>query len=177
MIDLRNNSLSNTILVNGRLFSIYTDFRVWLKFGEVIKNKKATSQDLVFVFKNDIPNCNFVQELFDFYINENITPKIDGASDVKTFDYILDGEYIYGSFMQQYGIDLIEIEELHWHKFKALFLCLGEKTKQSQIMSYRAYKKTTKKMETQYEELCKYWALPIEMTDEDKELLDWFDNL
>ena len=32
-------------------------------------------------------------------------------------------------------------------------------------------------METQYEELCKYWALPIEMTDEDKELLDWFDNL
>lgn len=32
MIDLTKKALPNTITVDGRAYSIYTDFRVWMQF-------------------------------------------------------------------------------------------------------------------------------------------------
>jgi len=36
------------------------------------------------------------------------------------FDYDFDAEEIYASFIAEYGIDLVEVEFLHWYKFKIL---------------------------------------------------------
>ena len=43
-------------------------------------------------------------------------------------DFEQDAGAIYASFMQAYGIDLIDIPFLHWNKFKALMAGLGEDT-------------------------------------------------
>lgn len=165
MIDLRNKDLPNTVKVNGRFYSIETDFRVWLRFGEICKKKTVYLKEISFVFKNEVPGCDFSKELFEFYSNPNATPKGE-ASDEVLFDYILDGEYIYASFMQAYGIDLFDVD-MHWHKFKSLFLSLPQDCKMVQIMQDRGYKEDKRK----YEEIArqrKYeWSLPREEVDEE----------
>ena len=171
MIDLRNRSLPNTICVNGGLYSIHTDFREWLKFGEIIKNENLIGKDVLFLFKNDFPTSNPFDSLLEFYINANATPKKEDSNDnTKIFDYVLDGEYILGSFMAVYGIDLTEIEYLHWHKFQALFRALPDDSCIRQIMSRRAWKKSSKSMETQLQEAKQIWSFPIERTVTDEEL-------
>ena len=56
MLDLTKKSLPNTIRVKGKDFSIYTDFRVWMKF--MIEANKALLNgkgfDVAFLFKNII---------------------------------------------------------------------------------------------------------------------------
>lgn len=157
MIDLRNRILPNTISVNGGIFSIKTDFREWLKFGELIQGECKLSE-FHFLFKNDIPKCDFAQELFDFYQNENARPRKSGhGSNTKVVDFILDGEYIYSSFRQQYGINLLK-EDLHWHEFKALFNGLTESTKMVQIMQMAGYEKTNKSIENQQQEMKEMWS-------------------
>src|SRR5574344_730471 len=162
MIDLRKQSLPNTVCVNGRDFSIYTDFRVWLEFGEITK-KDCVLNDLMFIFKNERPQIDFSREVFDFYNNENARPcKSKSGSHRKTFDFILDGEYIYSAFRQQYGINLLK-EDLHWHEFKALFNGLTEDTKMVQIMQMAGYEKSSKQMEQQQIELRETWSFPVEL--------------
>ena len=41
--------------------------------------------------------------------------------------------------MSVYNIDLIDIENLHWHKFLALFRSLPEDSMIKQIISFRSY--------------------------------------
>ena len=171
MIDLRKRSLPNTVCVNGGFFSIKTDFREWLKFGELIKNKDLKAKQVLYLFKNEIPSENPFQALLDFYANPNITPRKQENDDGRiVLDYIEDGEYIVGSFMAVYGINLITIDYLHWHEFQALFRSLPDDSKMVQIMSRRAYKKTNKSMDSQLQEAKEIWSLPTNKTVTDEEL-------
>lgn len=57
---------------------------------------------------------------------------------VRYFSFQQDAEAIYASFMDQYGIDLIEQQgKLHWDKFKALLDGLGPDTQFRRIVSIR----------------------------------------
>lgn len=171
MIDLRNKHLPNTVCVNGRCFSIRTDFREWLEFGELIKNKDLKAKQVLYLFKNEIPSENPFQALLDFYVNPNITPRKQENDDGRiVLDYIEDGEYIVGSFMAIYGINLITIDYLHWHEFQALFRSLPDDSKIMQIMSRRAYKKTNKSMDSQLQEAKEIWSFPTNKTVTDEEL-------
>lgn len=48
-----------------------------------------------------------------------------------------DGGYIYSSFFECYGIDLRELDYLHWWEFKALLEGLSEETIFKKIIGYR----------------------------------------
>jgi hypothetical protein len=66
------------------------------------------------------------RELHRFYLNEQPLPRATGAgSGVIAFDWLLDSEYIYAAFIQQYRINLIETD-IHWHDFLALFSALTD---------------------------------------------------
>lgn len=57
----------------------------------------------------------------------------------KLFDFEQDGEYIFASFMQAYGIDLYEQQDrLHFFKFIALFKGLPKETKIMEIIQIRS---------------------------------------
>lgn len=83
-------------------------------------------------------------------------------------DFELDGEYIYASFLQDYGLDLIEQQgKLHWKKFIWLFQGLSEKTKIKEIMRIRGTEEPRPNQYNQKElqrirELKSYYALPVE---------------
>lgn len=74
-----------------------------------------------------------------------------------------DAEYIYASFMQAYGIDLIEQQgKLHWFKFQALLSGLPKDTKFCEIVSIRQWKKPNKN-DTEAKQMAKlkdYYKLP-----------------
>lgn len=76
--------------------------------------------------------------IFREHINtENQT----SASRERVFDFAQDAEYIYASFMLDYGIDLIEEQgRLDWRKFIALFSGLSERTKMREVISIRSRK-------------------------------------
>ncbi|MBU9739325.1 Gp15 family bacteriophage protein [Diplocloster agilis] len=86
----------------------------------------------------------------------------------RLIDFELDGEYIFASFYQDYGIDLLcEQGRLHWKKFIALFQGLSEKTKIKEIMRIRDMDipeptKYNQKERQNIIELKSYYALPVE---------------
>lgn len=78
-----------------------------------------------------------------------------------------DASYIYASFMQAYGIDLLEEQgKLHWFKFQALLSGLPEDTKFRQVVAIRMWEKPSKSKnahENQMRKLQKIYALPEEV--------------
>lgn len=183
MLDLSKNHLPNAIKINGKWFSIKTDFRVWLQFSKDLNKMRIDENetiDLSYLFKNEVPyiNMDAFKAIMDFFTNPNTTPKNDHSSeDERLIDYIEDGEYIYSAFMQLYSIDLVDIEVLHWHKFKALFVGITDKTKYGQILGYRGYEKETRKAEEVYEETKRIWSLPQIRTKKEEQALKEFSDM
>jgi hypothetical protein len=144
---------------------------------------KLMQMDISKIFVDKCPDMDHIKEIFNklihFYTNKNETPNSssDSSSSERLYDYILDGEYIVGSFMQAYGIDLTSVEYMHWHLFKALFVSLPDNTKMSQIMSFRAYKKTDDDYHTSAKKSKQAWSLPSITTYEKEELLKEIDEL
>lgn len=98
-------------------------------------------------------------------INTKSRPKTRQKAPVFDFEY--DSEYIYSSFMLDYGIDLIEVQgKLSWKKFIALFEGLSEKTKICEVMRIRSmevpqYNGHNQKQIQEIQELKSYYALPV----------------
>lgn len=177
MIDLTKKSLPNTVNVGGRDFSIYTDFRLWMRFEIEVNHMKQTDKiDISYLFKNDMPNQCDLRELYAFARPVSALPRQTGHSSGIILDYAIDSDYIYAAFLGQYGIDLCDVKEFHWHKFIALLKGLTDKTKLSEIMGYRCYEKDTKSYEERMNE-CRYaWEIEPPMTDIEKEELDEFNK-
>lgn len=85
----------------------------------------------------------------------------------KVVDFMLDGDYIFASFYQDYGIDLLEQQgKLQWKKFIVLFQGLSEKTKIREIMRIRSMKVPPYNGKNQEErqqilDLKSFYALPV----------------
>ena len=175
MIDLTSTFLPNTVSVGGRNYSIYTDFRLWMKFEiEVSKMKRGESINIGYLFKNEMPARCDLRELFAFSRPLSPLPRSNSHSNVIAFDYEIDADYIYSAFMSQYGIDLIDVK-LHWHKFLALFKGLKEDEMICKIMAYRCYEKSDTNKDV-YEELKHEWAIE-RLADDEQAELDKFSSI
>lgn len=172
MIDL-TKGLPNAILTaDGEPILLNTDYRFWIRFYADLENN-IEQVDISYLFKNKAPIIDdyIYQQLLQFLYSPSVTPISSDSSNVKTLDYILDGEYIYSSLYQMYGIDIIDMD-MHWHKFLAL--CnnvVGETTLWGYAKQMRSYKKPSKN--ENYEKICekskKAWSFPIIETEEEKE--------
>lgn len=106
--------------------------------------------------------------LLDCIVKEQIElpkrPQV-GKQAARTFDFYEDSDYIYASFMQAYGIDLVEHQgKLHWKKFIALFQGLPDGTKIREVMRIRGMEVPVPTKHNQKEiqnllELKSYYAL------------------
>lgn len=176
MIDLTKRGLPNVVEIHGIPYSIYTDFRLWMRFEiEASKLKKNQSIDVSYLFKNRMPSYCDLADLFVFSKPASELPRQKSHSDVVALDYEIDADYIYSAFMSQYNIDLLEVEELHWHKFLALLKGLKEDEVISKIMSYRCYEKTDEKKDI-YEELRHSWCIE-RISEEEQAERDKFSSM
>lgn len=94
-------------------------------------------------------------------------PKKPHRNEPAVLDFEADGEYIYSSFLFDYGIDLKDEQgKLEWRKFIALFQGLSEHTKIREIMRIRrmdipAYNGHNSKEIQNIRELKSFYSLPI----------------
>lgn len=171
MIDLTKRALPNTITVDGKAYSIYTDFRIWMRFSMEVKSISQNGMDVSYIFKNDMPSKCDISALMEFASPHNEVPRGAGT-DVIVLDYMIDSDFIFAGFMEHYGIDLTTVKELHWHKFLALLRGLTIQLKD--IMQYRSYRKDERKDVDVYEELRRAWEIIPPLTEEEQQELDEF---
>lgn len=177
-MDLTKKVLPNTVVVGGRAFSVYTDYRLWMRFEiEVSKLKKGETIDISYLFKNDMPvYCN-AADLYVFSRPQSLLPREVHHSAAIVIDYELDADLIYAAFLGQYGIDLIDIKELHWHKFLALLKGLNDSTVMSRVMGYRSYEKRSNDNKDPYEEMKRAWEILPLVSEEEQEEIEEFSKL
>lgn len=174
------HSLPNSIRIDSMDYDINTDFRVWIEIEKLLCSSESASGDklakcLALAYR-ELPPSPFaaLEGLLTFYSSgrQNKSDCCPHAPSAPLYDLEADAEYIYGSFMSQYGIDLTDAE-LHWWKFRALLACLGEDCKFARVVSYRSTDTHEIKDARQkhfYEKMKRLYALPDNRTAEEKEM-------
>lgn len=109
---------------------------------------------------------------YDLAGNPMKTTASDDTKQKAPYDIRYDGDYIYSSFLQAYGIDLFDVQgELHWRKFNALLSGLPEGTKLMEVIKIRKWK-PQKGDSAEYKEemrrLQKDYALPNEIIEKEE---------
>lgn len=175
-----------------RLFEMWRDedvpefvkphFGIRILTGETLEDFTVEEMSEVFneVFEEHISlstvEDNHVE--YDLAGNPMKTTASNGKQEQAPYDIRFDGDYIYASFLQAYGIDLFDVQgELHWKKFNALLSGLPEGTKFMEVIKIRKWK-PQKGDSAEYKEemrrLQKDYALPYEIVEEDEEYEEEF---
>ena len=152
-LDKADRSRQSSIWIDGEEYLIQTDFHYWISFGKKMEGAKEINLlELDYLYKvmtvdgrdYGVPEdrAKGYGELCKFYQNDQPLPHPTGKQGARALDWLIDSEYIYTAFLQQYGIDL-ETNDMHWHKFLSLFNGLTG-TKLNDIISARLYEKPKK---------------------------------
>ena len=171
-----------------RLFEMWRDedvpefvkphFGIRILTGETLEDFTVEEMSEVFneVFEEHISlstvEDNHVE--YDLAGNPMKTTASNGKQEQAPYDIRFDGDYIYASFLQAYGIDLFDVQgKLHWKKFNALLSGLPEGTKFMEVVKIRKWK-PQKGDSAEYKEemrrLQKDYALPNDtIVDEEYE--------
>lgn len=181
------DTLPEYVSVDGESYFIDTDFRTFIIFEKVILDPDLDSRERIktlldLVYTDALPeniNGAFNAALEVYRCGEKDSGKQsrnrkNGNVELKPkliYDYEFDAPYIYAAFLAQYGIDLNDIEYLHWWKFQALFKGLTSANKIVEIMGYRAIDLSTVKDKDECSRLAKLkriYDLPTNYSFEDK---------
>lgn len=160
MINILIDLLPTTIKVGGRSIPINYDFRTSILFEMLMLDDEIDDAEksirMIELYFNDISFINnensneVVKGIIDFYccgkknseieecINGNTSNEENDVAGERIYDFNYDDIYIYTAFLEQFGIDLQDIEDLHWWKFKAMLHSLKEDCKFSKILEYRS---------------------------------------
>lgn len=189
--------------IGSKTYKIDADFRTIMNVEEIIFGKEVTDDQKKFAEemmkeidieeKDAIANAKYYDALKLFY-EDNIPDDLEEAMEkmlwfyscgkedeqtkaktkkkVISFEY--DFDYINAGFMQDYKIDLFEVDFLHWWKFMSLFSALHDDCKICEIIGYRGaeLKNFDKEQRKRIREMQKIYALPDEISKEEKKRQD-----
>lgn len=188
LIDL----LPDTVIINNNEYEIESNFRTSILFELMFEDRDLRQEELIYnalnlYFPNQKPQDlkMAIQAIMWFFscgklFNEGQDGGQRGGNKVqKIYSFEHDAEYIYSAFLTQYGIDLQDIEYLHWWKFRAMFNSLNEDLKISKIMHFRSVRidnKMSKEEKKYYREMKRLYSLPDTRTEEEKEI-DFYNAL
>lgn len=174
-MSILTSKLPTSLIIGGEHYEINTDFRVGINFENMLNDKTLTDEEILNkaielyfpIIPGDLEEA--IKEMLWFYRCGKEIEESKGqskqAKEIYSFEY--DADSIYSGFLDQYGIDLQEIDYLHWFKFKALFGALKEDTDISKKMSIRAMdlNSLSKEQKEYYTKMKKIYAIP---RDEDE---------
>ena len=146
------DSLPKAYEVDGREYLLNTDFRTGILYEQLMQDPDIDSTDKVLLaarlyYPDEMPDDMNVamngivwfyscgKELVEFA--KPVDGRVSRFHGKRLYDYDIDAPYFYAAFLSQYGIDLQDIEYLHWWKFQAMFLGLSDEHPLSKIMEYR----------------------------------------
>ena len=165
------DTLPTAITINNENYAVETDFRKWIEFETLLSAKTFSDNEtaeniikaLMLVFPAVPPDIKAaIDGAFWFYRCGKDQTKKSKAKDVYSFEH--DDIYLYAAFLDQYGVDLQDVEHLHWWKFKSMFQSLKADNKIIEIMGYRGMEidsKMSSDMKKFYKEMKETYAIPI----------------
>ena len=135
MLNLLYQKLPDALVVDGTEYAIKTDFRDWIWFAELLENQemmeleKACLAMQLFTERRPLNVAAAFCAFMDFAACKEL-PKTGITKPVQrnepVFSCLYDSPYIYGAFLQAYGIDLCSTPYLHWYRFHALLTALPD---------------------------------------------------
>lgn len=176
--------LPTTIEINNKEYEINSDFRTSILFELLMQDSELSDDDRCIralqlyypIMPKDINLA--IEKMLWFYRCGKDIKKSKGNSKGKSVTQIYsfenDDDYIYAAFMDQYNIDLQDIEYLHWWKFKAMFSSLKEDIKIVKIMEYRTIDLSRikdKEQKAYYKRMKELYKLPDNISNSEKEKL------
>ena len=186
MINLLLDLVPTTVDIDGKDYEINSNFRNGILFEVMMQDHELTDVDKIIqaldlyypVLPNNIPEA--IEKMLWFYrcgydINELNRRGAGSGKKDQVYSFEFDADYIYAAFLDQYNIDLQDIEYLHWWKFKAMFKSLKEDNEFVKIMGYRSMdlsKVEDKKMKEHYRKLKRMYKIPEQISDSEKEKMD-----
>lgn len=164
----------------GKYYAFHTDFREWLRFEALLTDGDVPQAYLAaiaiqLIYPEAAPPAKYAMRfLLWFYrcgeplpINKNNGGSGGLTESRRAYDYEFDSDYIYAAFMEQYGIDLVDIPYFHWWKFRALFRGLHD-TRINKIMETRVTEITddmSDRRKSNLYDLQDLYALPVSITE------------
>ena len=177
LIDL----VPTTVNIDNREYEINSDFRTSILFELLMQDGTIEEDDKILMalqlYYPDIPENikKAIEQMLWFYrCGKDVSSskgngKSKGVTQIYSFEY--DDDYIYSAFLDQYNIDLQDIEYLHWWKFKAMFKSLKDDNMIVKIMGYRSMdlsKVKDKEQKAYYKKMQELYKIPVSRDEENK---------
>lgn len=177
LIDL----VPTTVNIDNKEYEINSDFRTSILFELLMQDGTIEEDDKILMalqlYYPDIPENikKAIEQMLWFYrCGKDVSSskgngKSKGVTQIYSFEY--DDDYIYSAFLDQYGVDLQDIEYLHWWKFKAMFKALKDDNMIVKIMGYRSMdlsKVKDKEQKAYYKRMQKLYEIPISKDEQNK---------
>ena len=138
-------SLPEEVCIDGVLYAVNTDFRVWIEIEELLSSSEINvfekiQKVLCLCYKDALPETldKAIDGVMQFYRcgKENVKSGSEKSS-MPILNFSEDADMIGAAFYHDYGIDLWRTD-MHWWQFYALFMSLEENDRIMQVMRYRA---------------------------------------
>ncbi|MDU1031666.1 bacteriophage Gp15 family protein [Clostridium paraputrificum] len=170
-----------TVNIDNKEYEINSDFRTSILFELLMQDGTIEEDDKILMalqlYYPDIPENikKAIEQMLWFYrCGKDVSSskgngKSKGVTQIYSFEY--DDDYIYSAFLDQYNIDLQDIEYLHWWKFKAMFKALKDDNMIVKIMGYRSMdlsKVKDKEQKAYYRRMQKLYEIPISKDEQNK---------
>lgn len=178
-------------IIDAKEYELNTDFRNCLRIILAFDDDGLLPEDKIMITLKNLYGENIpdnLQEAFEkamLFLNcgekeESREEKV--VSELRLYSFEKDSKYIYSAIKQTHGIDLDNVDHLHWWKFVYLFLDLNKECFFCQMIDLRRKKKQgklSKEERSLYRKL--YDILEIETkrkyTESEQKELDEFMNL
>ena len=167
--------------IDGIEYDINYDFRTSVLFEIMIQDNDSVEEEKIIYALNlyyPIVPKNIkeaIEKILWFYRCgkglEYKKGRVGSGKRTQIYSFEYDDDYIYSAFLNQYGVDLQDVQNLHWWKFKAMFKSLKEDNEFVKIMRYRAMnitKDMSKEQREFYTKMKKLHEIPISKSEREK---------
>lgn len=142
------DELPTELLVGEKSYPINTDFKTCLTIILAFEDEELTALEKQIILLTDL----FVELPTDYeaaikagmkFLNGPIGETAEEGTGLRLYSFSKDANLIYAAFRQTHGVDL-QLDNMHWWKFLALFMDLGQDTTFCNLITLRKRVKTGK---------------------------------
>lgn len=135
-----------SVKVHGENIRIITDFREYIRLQDALLDIQLSDYEKYFIIcEYFLDDCIVDEEAIQAFTRFMAMDEIEQAgvtrksnAKERLYSFSIDFPYILSAFSHVYGINLQEIEYMHWWKFRTLFDGLPENTEIKQRIMYRS---------------------------------------
>ena len=174
------DKLPETVTIGGVEVPINSDFRTSVSFSMMIYDPDLSDEEKILkglemyypTRDRDIYDIEEAVTQMLWFFRCGDTSEVKGSGDkTRAYDFDVDADSIFASFLMQYGIDLSTVN-LHWWKFMAMLTNLKEDVPLAKIMTYRVI--DTKGMDKEqakfYKKMKRIYRLEDRVSETDEKL-------